>query len=175
MLGALVGISLPSFVIGPLLILIFAIYFPVLPVGGWGNLQSLVLPSITLAAPYAAYIARLTRASMLEVLTQDFVRPARAKGLPESQVIYKHALKVAILPVVSFLGPLAANLLPGSIVVENIFSIPGAGGFFVNSVLNRDGFLLAGIVIVYCVLLLVFNLVADIFYWVLDRRIGLYD
>jgi oligopeptide transport system permease protein len=175
MLGALVAISLPSFVIGPLLVLIFAIYFPLFPVGGWGNLQSLILPSITLAAPYAAYIARLTRASMLEVLTQDFVRTARAKGLPESQVVYKHALRVAILPVVSFLGPLAANLLTGSIVVESIFSIPGAGGFFVNSVLNRDGFLLAGVVIVYCALLVLFNLVADILYGVLDRRIILYD
>jgi oligopeptide transport system permease protein len=174
MFGALVAISLPSFVIGPLLILIFAIYTRLLPVGGWGTLRSLILPSITLAAPYAAYIARLTRASMLEALTQDFVRTARAKGLPESQVIYKHALKVAILPVVSFLGPLAANLLTGSIVVENIFSIPGAGGFFVNSVLNRDGFLLGGIVIVYCVLLVGFNLIVDILYGWLDRRIVLY-
>jgi oligopeptide transport system permease protein len=174
MFGALLAISLPSFVIGPLLILIFAIYAQLLPVGGWGTLRSLILPSITLAAPYAAYIARLTRASMLEALTQDFVRTARAKGLPESQVIYKHALKVAILPVVSFLGPLAANLLTGSIVVENIFSIPGAGGFFVNSVLNRDGFLLGGIVIVYCVLLVGFNLIVDILYGWLDRRIVLY-
>jgi oligopeptide transport system permease protein len=174
MLGALLAISLPSFVIGPLLILIFAIYTQLLPVGGWGTLRSLILPSITLAAPYAAYIARLTRASMLEALTQDFVRTARAKGLPESQVIYKHALKVAILPVVSFLGPLAANLLTGSIVVENIFSIPGAGGFFVNSVLNRDGFLLGGIVIVYCALLVGFNLLVDILYAWLDRRIVLY-
>jgi oligopeptide transport system permease protein len=174
MLGALLAISLPSFVIGPLLILIFAIDSQLLPVGGWGTWKSLVLPSITLAAPYAAYIARLTRASMLEALTQDFVRTARAKGLPESQVVYKHALKVAILPVVSFLGPLAANLLTGSIVVENIFSIPGAGGFFVNSVLNRDGFLLGGIVIVYCVLLVLFNLVVDILYGWLDRRIALY-
>ena len=173
MLGALLAISLPSFVIGPLLILIFAIDSQLLPVGGWGTWKSLVLPSITLAAPYAAYIARLTRASMLEALTQDFVRTARAKGLPESQVVYKHALKVAILPVVSFLGPLAANLLTGSIVVENIFSIPGAGGFFVNSVLNRDGFLLGGIVIVYCVLLVLFNLVVDILYGWLDRRIAL--
>jgi oligopeptide transport system permease protein len=175
MFGALLAISLPSFVIGPLLILILAIYVPLFPVGGWGNLQSLILPSITLAAPYAAYIARLTRASMLEVLTQDFIRTARAKGLPESQVVYKHALRVAILPVVSFLGPLAANLLTGSIVVESIFSIPGAGGFFVNSVLNRDGFLLAGVVIVYCSLLVLFNLLVDILYGLLDRRIVLYD
>ena len=175
MLAALFAISLPPFVIGPLLVLVFAIYIPLLPVGGWGNLQSLILPSITLAAPYTAYIARLTRASMLEVLTQDYIRTARAKGLSENAVIYKHALRVAILPVVSFLGPLAANLLTGSIVVESIFSIPGAGGFFVNSVLNRDGFLLAGVVIVYCTLLVLFNLVVDLLYGFLDRRITLYD
>jgi oligopeptide transport system permease protein len=174
MLAALLAISLPSFVIGPLLVLLFAIYVPLFPVGGWGTLQSLILPSITLAAPYTAYIARLTRGSMLEVLTQDYIRTARAKGLSERRVIYKHALRVAILPVVSFLGPLAANLLTGSIVVESIFSIPGAGGFFVNSVLNRDGFLLAGVVIVYCTLLVVFNLLVDIFYGFLDRRIVLY-
>jgi oligopeptide transport system permease protein len=158
-----------------LLVLIFAINLQILPVGGWGGLESLVLPSITLAAPYTAYIARLTRGSMLEVLTQDYIRTARAKGLSENKVIYKHALRVAILPVVSFLGPLAANLLTGSIVVESIFSIPGAGGFFVNSVLNRDGFLLAGVVIVYCALLVIFNLAVDILYGFLDRRIVIYD
>jgi oligopeptide transport system permease protein len=174
MFAALFAISLPSFVIGPLLVLLLAIYIPLFPVGGWGTIQSLILPSITLAAPYTAYIARLTRGSMLEVLSQDYVRTARAKGLSERKVIYKHALRVAILPVVSFLGPLAANLLTGSIVVESIFSIPGAGGFFVNSVLNRDGFLLAGVVIVYCTLLVVFNLVVDIVYGFLDRRIVLY-
>jgi ABC-type dipeptide/oligopeptide/nickel transport system permease component len=175
MLSALVAISLPSFVIGPLLVLVLAITFPLLPVGGWGTARSLILPSITLAAPYTAYIARLTRGSMLEVLTQDYIRTARAKGLSENKVIYKHALRVGILPVVSFLGPLAANLLTGSIVVESIFSIPGAGGFFVNSVLNRDGFLLAGVVIVYCTLLVVFNLVVDVLYGLLDRRITIYD
>jgi oligopeptide transport system permease protein len=175
MLGALFAVSLPSFVIGPILVLVFAIEWPVLPVGGWGNLQSLVLPSITLAAPYTAYIARLTRSSMLEVLTQDYIRTARAKGLSNTAVIYKHGLRVAILPVVSFLGPLAANLLTGSIVVESIFSIPGTGGFFVNSVLNRDGFLLAGVVIVYCSLLVLFNLAVDLLYGLLDRRISLYD
>jgi oligopeptide transport system permease protein len=175
MLGALFAVSLPSFVIGPILVLVFAIEWPFLPVGGWGNLQSLILPSITLAAPYTAYIARLTRSSMLEVLTQDYIRTARAKGLSNTAVIYKHGLRVAILPVVSFLGPLAANLLPGSIVVESIFSIPGTGGFFVNSVLNRDGFLLAGVVIVYCSLLVLFNLAVDLLYGLLDRRISLYD
>jgi oligopeptide transport system permease protein len=175
MFGALLSVSLPTFVVGPLLVLGFAITIPLLPVGGWGTLSNLILPSLTLAAPYTAYIARLTRASTLEVLTQDFVRTARAKGLSESKVIYKHALRVAILPVVSFLGPLAANLLTGSIVVESIFSIPGAGGFFVNSVLNRDGFLLAGVVIVYCTLLVVFNLAVDLLYGFLDRRIVLHD
>ena len=175
MLSALFAVSLPSFVIGPVLVLVFAIDWPVLPVGGWGTLRSLVLPSITLAAPYTAYIARLTRSSMLEVLTQDYIRTARAKGLSNSSVLYKHALRVAILPVVSFLGPLAANLLTGSIVVESIFSIPGTGGFFVNSVLNRDGFLLAGVVIVYCSLLVVFNLVVDLLYGLLDHRISLYE
>ena len=175
MLAALFAVSLPSFVIGPLLVLVFAIDWPILPVGGWGTWQSLILPSITLAAPYTAYIARLTRSSMLEVLTQDYIRTARAKGLSDTTVIYKHGLRVAILPVVSFLGPLAANLLTGSIVVESIFSIPGTGGFFVNSVLNRDGFLLAGVVIVYCALLVLFNLVVDLLYGLLDHRISLYD
>ena len=112
---------------------------------------------------------------MLEVLGQDFVRTARAKGLAETRVIYKHALKVAILPVVSFLGPLAANILTGSLVVEVVFNIPGAGVFFVNSVHNRDGFLLCGVVMVYCSLLVVLNLVVDIAYTWLDRRIKLYD
>jgi len=175
MLGALLAISIPTFVIGPLLILVFALKLNWLPVGGWGGVACLILPSITLASPYLAYIARLMRTSMLEVLGLDFIRTARAKGLPENRVVFKHALKVAILPVVSFLGPLAANLLTGSIVVESIFNIPGAGGFFVNSVQNRDGFLLGGVVIVYCALLVVMNLVVDLVYMALDRRIRLYD
>jgi len=175
MLGALLAISIPTFVIGPLLILVFALKLNWLPVGGWGSFSCLILPAITLASPYVAYIARLMRTSMLEVLGLDFVRTARAKGLPESRIIFKHALKVAILPVVSFLGPLAANLLTGSIVVESIFNIPGAGGFFVNSIQNRDGFLLGGVVIVYCALLVVMNLAVDLVYMVLDRRIRLYD
>ncbi len=171
MLLALSALALPSFIIGPLLILVFALWWQWLPVGGWGTLETLILPSITLAAPYVAYIARLLRGSMIDTLNQDYVRTARAKGLRESVVLYKHALRVAILPVVSFLGPLAANLLTGSIVVETIFNIPGAGGFFVNSILNRDGFLLGGVVIVYCAMLVIFNLIVDLLYSVLDRRI----
>jgi oligopeptide transport system permease protein len=175
MLGALLAISIPTFVIGPLLILVFALKLHWLPVGGWSGPSYVVLPAITLASPYLAYIARLTRTSMLEVLGQDFIRTARAKGLAERRVVFKHAMKVAILPVVSFLGPLAANLLTGSIVVESIFNIPGAGGFFVNSIQNRDGFLLGGVVIVYCALLVVLNLLVDLAYMGLDRRIHLYD
>ena len=175
MLAALLAISIPTFVTGPLLILIFAICLGWLPVGGWEGLKSLVLPSITLAAPYVAYIARLMRSSMLEVLGQDFIRTARAKGLPGLPVIYKHALKVAVLPVVSYLGPLAANLLTGSLVVETVFNIPGAGVFFVTSIENRDGFLLCGVVMVYCSLLVLLNLLVDIAYTWLDRRIKLHE
>lgn len=174
MLGALLAISIPTFVVGPLLVLLFALKLRWLPVGGWGSWPSVILPALTLAGPYVAYIARLMRTSMLEVLGQDFIRTARAKGLPRARVIYRHALKVAILPVVSFLGPLAANLLTGSIVVETIFNIPGAGGFFVHSIQNRDGFLLSGVVIVYCTLLVGMNLLVDIAYVCLDRRIKLY-
>jgi oligopeptide transport system permease protein len=173
MLAALLAISLPSFIVGPLAILVFSLWLGWLPVGGWGGLSHLVLPSLVLAAPFVATIARLMRGSMLETLNQDFIRTARAKGLSERTILYKHALRVAILPVVSYLGPLAANLLTGSIVVETVFNIPGAGGFFVNSILNRDGFLLGGVVIVYCILLVLLNLVVDIAYTALDRRISL--
>jgi oligopeptide transport system permease protein len=167
----LLSISLPSFVLGPLLILVFSIKLAWLPVGGWGTPQQLLLPAITLAIPFAAVIARLLHDSLRETLAEDFIRTARAKGLSEPRIIYRHALRVAILPVVSYLGPLAANLLTGSIVVETIFHLPGAGGFFVNSILNRDGFLLGGVVIVYCILLMFFNLVVDLTYPLLDRRI----
>jgi len=175
MFVSLLAISIPTFVTGPLLILIFALTLGWLPVGGWGSPASLLLPALTLAGPYVAYIARLTRTSMLEVLGQDFIRTARAKGLAEWLVVSKHAAKVALLPVISFLGPLAANLLTGSIVIETIFNIPGAGGFFVNSIQNRDGFLLEGVAIVYCALLVVLNLLVDIAYPWLDRRIKLYE
>jgi ABC-type dipeptide/oligopeptide/nickel transport system permease component len=175
MLSALALLSLPMFVAGPLLALFFAIKIPLLPVGGWNSPQSIILPALTLAGPAIAYVARLTRSSLLEVLGQDFVRTARAKGLSERAVTYRHALKVAILPVVSFLGPLAANLLTGSIVVESVFNLPGAGSFFVNSIVNRDVFLLGGIVIVYCTLLCGLNLLADVAYAWLNPRIRLAD
>ena len=174
MLLALFAISIPTFVTGPLLILLFSLTLGWFPVGGWGSSRAVVLPAIVLAAPYVAYIARLMRASLLDVLQGDHIRTARAKGLREQLVVAKHGLKLAILPVVSFLGPLSAHLLTGSIVVETIFNVPGAGSFFVNSVLSRDGFLLGGVVIVYCTLLVVLNLVVDVIYGYLDPRIRLH-
>lgn len=175
MFGALALISLPTFVIGPLLILIFALWLKWLPVGGWASWKSLILPAVTLAGPYVAYIARLMRSSLLETLSQDFIRTARAKGLTEARTVYRHALKVAVLPVVSFLGPLAANLLTGSLVVETIFNIPGAGTYFVQSILNSDRYLLMGTTIVYCAALIVLNFLTDLSYTWLDRRIRLHE
>lgn len=171
MFSALFLISIPTFVTGPLLALVFGIWLGWLPVGGWSSWSSLVLPAVTLAGPYTAYIARLMRSSLLEVLSQDFIRTARAKGLSPSRTVYSHALKVAILPVVSFLGPLAAHLLTGSIVVETIFNIPGAGSYFVQSILNSDRYLLLGVTVVYCTLLIVLNFLTDLLYVWLDRRI----
>ena len=173
MLEALALISVPTFVAGPLLALVFGLWLGWLPVGGWGQPESILLPALTLAGPAMAYVARLTRSSLLEVLSQDFIRTARSKGLADSKVVLRHALKLALLPVVSFLGPLAANLLTGSIVVETLFNIPGMGGYFVHSILNRDVFLLSGVVIVYCTLLVGLNLLVDVLYSVLDRRIQL--
>ena len=171
LLFSLLSISLPAFVLGPLLILVFCIWFHLLPVGGWGSPAHLLLPSITLALPFVAVIARLLRDNLRETLQEDFIRTARAKGLSQRAIIYRHALRVAMLPVVSYTGPLAANLLTGSIVVETVFHIPGAGGFFINSILNRDGFLLCGVVIVYCALLIIFNFLVDTVYSYLDPRI----
>lgn len=173
MLGALVAISLPTFVLGPILALVFALKLGWFPIGGLGGLSNLVLPAFTLAAPFIAYIARLTRSSMLEVLSQDFVRTAHAKGLTERRVLFKHVLKVGILPVVSFSGPLAAGVLTGSLVVERVFSLPGMGEFFVGSVINLDMFLCCGVVVVYCTLLVLMNLLVDIAYQWLDPRIRL--
>ena len=174
MLAALAAISIPTFVTGPALIAGFALGLDWLPVGGWGRSEHIVLPAICLAAPYLAYVARLMRNSLLDVLRSDFMRTAKAKGLGTSRAVARHAVKVAILPVVTFLGPLAAHLLTGSMVVESVFNLPGAGMIFVNSIQNRDVFLLGGAVIVYCTLLLLFNLIVDLLYSVLDKRIRLH-
>ncbi|MCC6450391.1 MAG: ABC transporter permease [Candidatus Aureabacteria bacterium] len=171
MVVALAGISIPTFVIGPLLIIVFVFVLRLLPVAGWGGAAHLLMPVLTLAAPFTAYVARLMRAGMLDVLHQPFIRAARAKGAGETAIVCRHALKVAVLPVVTFLGPASAQLLTGSVVVEKIFNLPGLGRFFVNSAFNRDHTVALGVALLYCVMLLVFNLIVDISYAWLDPRI----
>jgi ABC-type dipeptide/oligopeptide/nickel transport system permease component len=173
MLIALLGISIPSFILAPAAIMIFAIKLNALPVAGWGSPDQIILPAICLSIPFAATIARLTRGSLLEVLKLDFVRTARAKGLSEDAVLFRHALKVAILPVIGYSGPAAAGILTGSIVIETLFGIPGIGPFFVNSALDLDPFVTSGVVLVYSSFLIAFNLLADILYFVVDRRVKL--
>ncbi len=169
---AMLGVSIPNFVIAPVLILLFAVYAGWLPAGGWDwTWQSAVLPVITLALPVIAYIARLMRGSMIEVLHSDFIRTARAKGLPERQVILRHAFKPALLPVLSYMGPATAALITGSVVVERIFSIPGLGSYFVQGALNRDYTLVMGVVIFYGVLIIMLNLLVDLLYSLLDPKI----
>jgi oligopeptide transport system permease protein len=170
---AMLGISLPNFFLGLILLLIFCFKLPLLPAGGWGGPDHLVLPVLSLAAPFTAYIARLTRVSMLEVLSQPYIRTARAKGLTEFRVVTRHALKNAITPVVSYLGPAAAAVLTGSVVVEKIFAIPGLGSHFVNAALNRDYTLVMGTVLLYSLLLVLFNLMVDIIYFFTDPRVRL--
>ena len=168
---AMLGLSIPNFVLGPILVLFFALGIYLFPPARWGGLSSLVLPVITLSAIYAAYIARLTRAGMLEVMRSDYIRTARAKGLNETTVLLKHALRGGIIPVVSFTGPALAALLAGTVVVERVFSIPGLGNIFIQSVLNRDEPLILGIVAFLSILVMVFNLIVDISYGFLDPRI----
>ncbi|HEY1684512.1 MAG TPA: ABC transporter permease [Tepidisphaeraceae bacterium] len=167
----LIGISLPSFVSAAVLLIIFSGELKWFPVGGWGGFTNMVLPALALSLAPMAYIVRLMRASMLDVLGEDYVRTARAKGLSRPMVIIKHCLRNAFLPILSFLGPAAANTLTGSFVVEKVFNIPGLGEQFVNSVLNRDQTLILGTVIVYSALLLFFNLLVDVSYTFVDPRI----
>jgi oligopeptide transport system permease protein len=174
MFGALLAVSIPTFITGPSLIAIFGLWLKWLPVGGWGRWEHVWLPGICLALPYLAYVARLMRNSLLDVLKSDFMRTAYAKGLSPSQALTKHAMKVAILPVITFLGPLAANLLTGSMVVESVFNISGVGMVFVNSIQNKDYFLLVGAVSIYCGLVVFFNFVVDVLYGFLDKRIKVY-
>jgi oligopeptide transport system permease protein len=167
----LIGISVPSFVLGPLLILGFSLTLYWFPPAMWGSLRQMALPSITLGMIYAVYIARLTRAEMIEVLHQDYIRTARAKGVGEFRLLWKHALNGSMLPVVSFLGPAIADMVTGSIVVERIFAIPGLGRFFVDSAFNRDYTTVMGTVLFYAVLLILANLVVDVVYKFMDPRI----
>lgn len=171
MILAMFGLSVPNFVLGPLLVLIFALWINWLPPARWGGLDNLILPVITLSAIYIAYIARMTRAGMLEVMRSDYIRTARAKGLNETTVLLKHGLRGGIIPVVSFTGPALASLLAGTVVVERVFAIPGLGNIFIQSVLNRDEPLTLGIVAFLSILIMVFNLLVDISYGFLDPRI----
>jgi oligopeptide transport system permease protein len=168
---ALMGISLPSFVAAGLLISVFADGLHWLPAAGWGSLAQMVLPAIALALMPLAYIARLTRVSMLDVLGDDYVRTARAKGLPRRTVIWRHCFRNAFLPVFTYLGPAAAATLTGSFVVEYVFDIPGLGQHFVNAVKNRDQTLILGTVLVYSAFLLILNLLVDVGYAFIDPRI----
>ena len=168
----LIGISLPTFVTGSALLTLFAVVFRVAPVGGWGTFAHLPLPALTLSLPFIAYIARLTRVSMLDVLGSDFIRTALAKGVSKRSVVWKHALKPAFLPVLSFLGPATAQAMTGSFVVEKLFGIPGIGQHFVNAALNRDPGLILSTVFVFSTLLVVLNLVIDLLYAWIDPRIS---
>ncbi len=170
---AVAGVSVPNFVLGPLLVLVFSLTLYWLPPALWTGPASRVLPVATLAAAYVATIARLSRGGMLEVLRQDFVRTARAKGLPERDVVARHALKLGMLPVVSYLGPAVARIVMGSIVVETIFAVPGLGRYLVNAAFNRDYTLVLGVVLFYAVFLLVLNLLVDVAYTRLDPRVEL--
>lgn len=172
MSAAMIGISIPNFVAAPLLILLFAITLGWLPAGGWdGSVQRMVLPAVALSLPMIAYVARITRGSMIEVLHSNFIRTARAKGMPEHEVLLRHALKPALLPVISYLGPATAAILTGSVVIERIFTIPGIGSYFIQGALNRDYTLVMGVVIFYGVLIIVLNYLVDLFYAWLDPRI----
>ncbi|MDQ3805330.1 MAG: ABC transporter permease [Acidobacteriota bacterium] len=170
---AMLGISLPNFVLGPILVLVFALSLYWLPPARWGGFPSwnIVLPVLTLSAVYMAYIARLTRSGMLEVLRSDYIRTARAKGLKERDVVIRHALRGGLLPVVSFTGPALALLVAGTVVTERIFAMPGLGNYFINANLNRDEPLIIGIVAFISITILIFNLLVDIAYAFLDPRI----
>ena len=173
MATAMIGVSVPRFVLAPIVILIFSLNLYILPVARWETWRHMILPVFCAGLPVAAYIARLTRGGMLEVIRSDFVRTARAKGLSERRVILKHALKGAMLPVVSYLGPGFSHMLVGSLVIEKIFNIPGMGRYFVEAALNRDYNLVMGVMLVYGFLLMFFNTLVDVGYAFLDPRVEL--
>ncbi|NWH08627.1 MAG: ABC transporter permease subunit [Alphaproteobacteria bacterium] len=173
MTAAMVGITIPTFVTAPLLTLFLGVYAGLLPVGGWegGRLENIILPITVLALPQIAIISRLTRGSMIEVMRSNYVRTARAKGLSEFTVVTRHALRSALLPLVSYLGPAIAGLVTGSLVVEQIFQLPGIGRYFINGALNRDYTLVMGVVILYATLVILLNLLADVIYRLLDPKV----
>jgi oligopeptide transport system permease protein len=168
-----IGICIPSFVIAPVMVVIFSFTLLLFPPAGWGGFSEMILPAFVLSLPYIAYISRLTRSGVIEAMQQDYIRTARAKGLPERRVVFVHALRNGIIPVVTFLGPAAAGIMVGSFVVELIFHIPGMGKYFVTAFLNKDYNLMIADVAVYSLLLIIFNLLVDITYRFIDPRIRL--
>ncbi|MBT5292992.1 MAG: ABC transporter permease [Cellvibrionales bacterium] len=171
---AMTGICMPSFLLGPLLVLVFGIWLQWLPVSGWGySPGDKILPAITLGSTYAAYIARLTRGGMLEILSQDYIRTAKAKGLPMATIIIRHALRGGLSPVVAFLGPAIAGLLAGSFVVETIFQIPGLGRFYVQAAFNRDYTMILGTTILLSCLIVLLNMLSDLLAVWLNPRLAL--
>jgi oligopeptide transport system permease protein len=168
---ATIGIALPNFVVAGIAIMLFVFLIPIFPAAGWGSFDQLVLPALCLGAPHAADVARITRTSMLDVLSQDHIRTARAKGLSPTRVIWGHALPGAILPVVSYLGPATAYILTGSLVIEQIFAIPGLGSHFIEASLQRDYTLAMGCVLLYTVVLFTMNMLVDLSYTMLDPRV----
>ncbi len=173
---AMLGICMPSFLLGPLLMLVFGVWLEWVPVSGWGDIPGdKILPALTLASGYTAYIARLSRGGMLEVMSQDYIRTARAKGLPEWKVVLKHGLRGGMIPVIAFIGPAFAGLLSGSFVVETIFQIPGLGRFYVQAAFNRDYTMIMGTTVLFATLIILFNLLADILaVWLNPRLRDLY-
>ena len=170
---AIVGVAIPSFVLATLLIYFFGVKLKILPTSRWVNWKSKIMPVIALGISSIAYVARLTRSTMLEVINQDYIRTARAKGLSESKVVFKHALKNALIPVVTYLGPLAAAILTGSFIIEKIFAVPGMGRMFVDSITNRDYTVIMGVTIFYAVILVVVIFIVDMIYGLIDPRIKL--
>jgi oligopeptide transport system permease protein len=168
---SMAGICLPTFVMGPLLALVFGLILNWLPVGGWFGPEFVILPTATLGLYYAAYFARLTRGGMLEMLNQDFVRTARAKGVKESTIVLKHCLKGGLIPAITFLGPALAGIISGSFVVETIFQVPGLGQWFVRAALNRDDFLVLGLTVLFATLIVIMNLLVDIAQVALNPRL----
>jgi len=171
MFFALLGVSVPSMTLGPLLVWVFALKLNILPVARWGTWQQAILPAFTLGIGSAAILARLTRASMLQVIREDYIRTARAKGVSEKNVTVYHALKNALIPVVTIIGPLFAALVTGSLIVEQIFAIPGCGKYFITSITNRDYPVVLGIMLLYALLIIIANLLVDITYSWIDPRI----
>jgi oligopeptide transport system permease protein len=171
MLFAALGVAVPNFVLASLAIIVFVFWLNLVPAGGWGTLRQLILPALCLSAPVAAYLARLTRAAMLDVLNLDYIRTAYAKGLSERHVVLRHALRGSLLPAISYLGPATAAVLTGSPIIERIFNIPGMGSHFVEAALQRDYTLSLGVIMAYTALLLIMNTLVDLSYALIDPRV----